>query len=100
MKQATDFISNFEVVNEQLNTAMADLINGPKEAKVMFMEILLLKQFGHMDKDQSSTDAVNDMKALVTRLSIFISSNDLRLCESDVHPGLWKAARQIGQGSA
>ena len=98
-KQATEFISTFEVSDAKLMLTIPDVIEGPREARILYMEILLLKQFSRMETDPGSAQLVSDMKALVTRLNIFVSSNQLRIGHSDLRSGLWQAAQNVGQGN-
>eukprot|EP00439_Symbiodinium_sp_Y106_P046546 s5222_g5.t3 len=90
---ARGFIDKFELKETKLHSVLEDVIQGPREAKVLYMESLLLRQFSKIDEDPKSAEHVKDMKALVTRLSIFCTSNDLKISSSDLHHGLWAAAQ-------
>ena len=71
MKDAGEFLNKFELKNTKLHDVMTDVIEGPREAKLLYMESLLLRQFAKMADDPGSPEQAKDMKALVTKQNIF-----------------------------
>ena len=53
---------------------------------------------GKFAPGNSSQYAVRDMKSLVNRQRIFLTSNRLNITASDLHAGLWRAVQEFGQG--
>ena len=97
---ARAFIEKFDMEDAALKQTMQDAMEGPREAKLMYMEMLLLRQFSRIDAEPDSTENAKDMKALITKHSIFLTSNDLNISASDLHPGLWKAAQEMCDSSS
>ena len=97
LDEAHSFLGKFDSCDE-LQTTMGDALQGPREAKLLYMESLLLRQFQVVEAGNSSQDAARDMKSLVNRQRIFLTSNHLNITASDLHAGLWRAAQEFGQG--
>ena len=93
MTDARAFLDKFELKQTKLHDVLEDVIEGPREVKVLYMESLLLRQFSKLAEEPTNPEHVKDMKALVTRHGIFCTSNFLKISSADLHPGLWAAAQ-------
>ncbi|CAE7024040.1 unnamed protein product [Symbiodinium sp. CCMP2456] len=93
MTDARAFLDKFELKQTKLHDVLEDVIEGPREVKVLYMESLLLRQFYKLAEEPANPEHVKDMKALVTKHGIFCTSNVLKISSADLHPGLWTAAQ-------
>ena len=77
---------------DELKSVAAEAVTGAREAKILFMEWVLLKQLSTLASDPSEK-AADDMKALVTKQQMFCTSNRLNITSADLHAGLWTEAQ-------
>ena len=90
-----DFLEKFDLPTDDgatMQRVLGEERAGPAAVRVLYIELLILQAFSKVEANPGSADAKNDFKGLTTKLAIFLSSNELGVCQSDVHAGLWAAA--------
>lgn len=93
--------STMASARDVLKNAMDDHLPDMRKGRVLVIEMMLVRQLSKVKGKDISIDSkdpcVVDMEGLLTKQTIFLSSNLLGMTSNDIHPALWQAVQKFAK---
>ncbi|CAE7038714.1 unnamed protein product [Symbiodinium sp. CCMP2592] len=99
--ESSDDVPTMASAREVLKTELAFHLPDMRKGKILVMEMMLVRQLSKVKGKDISMDSkdpsIVDMEGLLTKQTIFLSSNLLGLTSSSIQPALWQAVQKFSK---